>query len=472
VAERADFTPAWLGLARLFQAQGRWVELEEAAARVQDDPRHVDEGALLRAKGQQGHGQFAAARNESLRHATGDRIFWLDADDRIDEANRRKRLYLFVNLRDENVAYVMKCQCLSDSASGATTVVDHVRLFRNRPQIRWEYRVHEQILGAVRRAGGTTRWSDVVAHDTGYQDPALRARKLEPDLRFSQAEDSDRPDDPFVLFNLGSIYNELKRYAEALPLLQRSLERSHTKDSIVRKLYALIVQCHRELGQGREALAACRAGRAIDPDDTELLFSEGILLREQRDLAGAESSCVRLLQEGSGAYFASVDAGIKGYKARYNLAVLYNVQGRLAEAETLWRHVVEERPDFILAWVGLGEVYLKQRQWGHLERAVDQLRTHEIGVVEAAVITARAHLARQEYAKAPAVLEGIIAQAPEAVLPRVVLSHVLLQEGTDLAGAAGVLREVLRLDPAHEEARHNLAVLMRSRQRTPSQAVG
>ena len=33
---------------------------------------------------------FAAARNECLRHATGQWIFWLDADDRLDERNVQK----------------------------------------------------------------------------------------------------------------------------------------------------------------------------------------------------------------------------------------------------------------------------------------------------------------------------------------------------------------------------------------------
>src|SRR5712692_10367639 len=33
---------------------------------------------------------FAAARNESIRRATGDWILWLDADEWLDEDNRRK----------------------------------------------------------------------------------------------------------------------------------------------------------------------------------------------------------------------------------------------------------------------------------------------------------------------------------------------------------------------------------------------
>src|SRR6266568_212803 len=41
---------------------------------------------------------FAAARNECIRHATGDFIFWMDADERIDEVNRQKLRSLFQNL--------------------------------------------------------------------------------------------------------------------------------------------------------------------------------------------------------------------------------------------------------------------------------------------------------------------------------------------------------------------------------------
>ena len=115
---------------------------------------------------------FAAARNEALSHATGDWIFWLDADDRITEENRKRAKALFARLGEENVAYMIKCRCLADEATRTTSEVDHARLFRNHPQIRWRYRVHEQILPSVERMGGGIRTTDLVVEHTGYQEHA------------------------------------------------------------------------------------------------------------------------------------------------------------------------------------------------------------------------------------------------------------------------------------------------------------
>jgi hypothetical protein len=143
---------------------------------------------------------FAAARNESLRHATGDWIFWLDADDRLDEANQGRLAALFANLTDENLAFSMKCVCLPDPHSNSSTVVDHVRLFRNDPGIRWQYRVHEQILPAIRQRGGEVRAVDILIHHAGYQDPALSGHKHQRNLRLLHLDQADHPDDPFIRF--------------------------------------------------------------------------------------------------------------------------------------------------------------------------------------------------------------------------------------------------------------------------------
>jgi tetratricopeptide (TPR) repeat protein len=404
---------------------------------------------------------FAVARNESLRHATGDWVFWLDADDRLDDDSRRKLRALFASLDWENVAYAMKCVCLPDPVTKAATAVDHVRLFRNRPDVRWRWRVHEQILPAIRRSGGDVRWSDVVIYHVGYQDPALRRRKLDRDLRLLLLEDAEHPDDPFTLFNLGSVYAELGQPGKALSALRRSLERSDPRDSIVRKLYALLAQCHRQRGQPGEALADCQAGRSLYPDDPELLFSEGTLRHQLGDPAGAEDCLLRLLTAQEPAHFASVDTGLRGYKARHNLAVLYREQGRAAEAEAHWQAAVAERPDFLPAWVGLAELYLAQQRWPDVERAVGCLEEQPDGALEAAVLRARAHLARREFDPAREILRAAVAEHPGELWPRVILSHVLLQEGRDWDAAERALLDVLALAPEHAEARRNLAVLRR-----------
>jgi len=404
---------------------------------------------------------FAAARNESLRHATGDYIFWLDADDRLDEDNHAKLRALFASLHGENVAYAMKCLCLPDQETGVATVVDHVRLFRNDPAIRWQFRVHEQILPAVRESGGQVRWADVVLQHTGYQDPALRRRKSERDLRLLHLQDTEQPDHPFTLFNLGSVYQDLGRLEEAVPLLGRSLMRSQAPDSIVRKAYALLAQCQRRLGRAAEALAVCTEGRRLHPDDAELLFQEALARQAQGDLEGSGACYLRLLGSRPGEHFASLDPGVRGYKARHNLAALYRAQGRLAEAEAQWRAALAEQPGFVPAQLELAEVLLAQGRVAEAEPVMAALEAGPLDRLELGVLRARLLLRRREFAPCRQLLGEVIGQAPEAERPRELLSHCLLQEGRDWPAAEQALRDVLALNAHNAEARRNLAVLLR-----------
>lgn len=405
---------------------------------------------------------FAAARNESLKHAAGDWIFWMDADDRLDEDNRQKLRTFLSRLPDENAAYVMKCVCLPDPISKTTTVVDHLRLFRNDPEIRWKYRVHEQILPAIRKQQGEVRWSDVEIHHVGYQDPALRRRKLERDIRLLQLEDQEHPNDPFNLFNLGQVLQEVGKAAEAIPVLRRSLELSSPGDSIVRKLYALIAGCHRQLGQHAEALAACGEGRRYYPDDAEILFQESLARCEQRDYAGAEACLLKLLTTREGDHFASVAVGLRGHKARSLLANLYQEQGRAAEAEAQWKAAAAEAPGFAPAWQGLAELYLGQSRWTELNEAAEKLAAAG-GELETAVLRARGHLAQKDFTGARQLLEQAVERFPRAIKPGRLLTYVLLQEGKDPAGAERALLALLELDPNDAEAKKNLALLRQRR---------
>lgn len=111
------------------------------------------------------------------------------------------------------------------------------------------------------------------------------------------------------------------------------------------------------------------------------------------------------------------------------------------------------------------EVALRQRRDSDVEQLLERLGADDQAGMEVEVFRARLCLARKEYAAAQSLLQQTIAAHPNAVWPRVILSHVLLQEGRDWDFAEQVLRGILELEPGHAEARQNLEILLRQRRK-------
>ena len=137
-----------------------------------------------------------------------------------------------------------------------------------------------------------------------------------------EEELKERPDEPFILFNLGAIAIERKDWMGALGYLRGSLTRSAPTDSITRKLFALIARSHQMMGDTALALRACAEGLSFDAEDAELWFRKGVVHRQRGESAEAESCWRRILGLTRPERFASLDMGIYGHLTRRNLAVL------------------------------------------------------------------------------------------------------------------------------------------------------
>ena len=335
---------------------------------------------------------FAAARNESLRHAMGDWIFWMDSDDTIPSTCGSQLRELVEGPHPANrLGYVMQVHCPGPDGvdSPDMTVVDHVKLFRNLPQVQFEGRIHEQIIPSIRRAGGDIGWTDIfVVHSGAEHTPQARQRKYERDLRLLRLELRERPNHPFVLFNLGMTFNDMEQHEEAVGWLKRCIEVSYVGESHLRKAYALLLASLTQLRRYAEAQSVSQDARSRFPKDPELHFREGILAHSQGRLLDAANAYVVAINNDDQRHFSSIDPGISGHKARHNLALVYQEMKRHDLAEFQWRLAKEERARFRPGLVALAQSLMREGRLAAAATEIEQLAEDTEFEAEAGVLTA------------------------------------------------------------------------------------
>jgi glycosyltransferase involved in cell wall biosynthesis len=403
---------------------------------------------------------FAAARNETLRHATGKWIFWLDGDERLDEANLQKLARLLKELPDENNVYMMCQQSAPDPLSGLTLIVDQARLFRNLPQARWKHRVHEQIFLALKEQAAREIRTDIVISHLGYQDPELRRRKRERNIRLLLREVEETPEDAFVHFNLASAYMDDGQVEKALPVMRRCLELAPARASYIPKVYFLLTGACHILGRDEESLSYCREGKKQFPRAAGLWFHEGVLLMARGDLAGARHAFETILELPAQGNYVGTDARLAGCRTRHNLAFVYSRLGLAPKAEEQWLLALDQTPEFEPAWLALVELYLEQKRQLEAEALLLRLEGKPYQGAIWPALEARLRLDRGDIPGARRILEEALARTPQALWLRILLSDILLRVANDDKAAEHHLRAILTVSPNEQQSRRKLAQVL------------
>ncbi|PWH19887.1 MAG: hypothetical protein DDG59_01615 [Anaerolineae bacterium] len=164
---------------------------------------------------------FAAARNFGLEKASGKYILFLDADEELSP-QARSQLRSFLLNSDAEGIYLIVRSLSSANALAPYYDSEQVRLFRNRPQYRFENAIHEMIYPAILAHGGRLYKSRFVIHHYGYLKNVVQGTetRIERDRRLLERMYRENPDSLYTKAKLGFIYLLERQYPNALQLLQ------------------------------------------------------------------------------------------------------------------------------------------------------------------------------------------------------------------------------------------------------------
>jgi glycosyltransferase involved in cell wall biosynthesis len=392
---------------------------------------------------------FSLVRNFAVSQATGDWILSIDADESIslrDHARIREALQrddidaVAVSQRHYLTAgYFIGWQPAPgdyDEGSPYTGFFDIecVRLFRNRPTLRFKNRVHESIVSTdLSRPLVKVRGDWVIHHYGKAGDRDVQRAKDEVYLRLGARKVDENPKDPHAHYELGIQNSTLDKPDAALACFERVLELSGG----YRDTHLHIAICHARLGQHRRALAALhRAARALPECAAEIAFEEGNAYRALSDDAAAERAYRRSIASNPGLVPPSL-----------NLAVLYKQQNRLSEALACLDGALEQCPGHPDARLKRG---LIRQMNGDIAGALADLQL--LGSQsEALRVRVRILAQQRRFQEAHDCLATATGPADADLLS--LEGAVALALG-NAAGAVEILRRSLAMDATHEAARN------------------
>lgn len=309
-------------------------------------------------------GSFADARNVSFDAAIGDWVMYLDADE-VLVAEDAPLLRELTGRTWREGFYLVETNHTGDLEDGTAVTHNALRVFRNRPEYRFEGRIHEQI--AHHLPGGQPERLEptrVRVEHYGYLGAVRDAKeKSRRNIELLQRQVDDGVSTPFLHFNLGSEHAAAGDAPAALREFERAWEMLQGDPALasygyVPSLTGRLVKALRVNGRMSDAVVRADEGLAIFPGFTDLVFEQATVARQRGDAARAIELFERCLEMGDAPSRYSSTVGSGTYLALVTLAELRRECGELEAAEQLLTRCVDEHPGYLGAVLPLASTML------------------------------------------------------------------------------------------------------------------
>ena len=215
---------------------------------------------------------FSSARNEALKHARGNWILHIDADERIRPISPLVVKGLVTD-RSKAAYY-----CLAYVKKGSTPVY-LLRFFRSDPRIRYKGIIHENItedLFAVSAQNGLrVGYSPLVLDHLGYED-GMREVKAQRNMPLLQRELKRRPNKRENWYHLCGAYEtlgDLKRAKSAITKGIKIVREMPVPWPVDARMYCWLIQ--HELIEKRDTAALLKEAIGLFPRNPSLYWLQG-----------------------------------------------------------------------------------------------------------------------------------------------------------------------------------------------------
>jgi glycosyltransferase involved in cell wall biosynthesis len=306
---------------------------------------------------------FSHARNRSLSEAGGDFALVLDADEIID-AECGRGIREAIGRKDTAGVFLPIVNRFED---GRVLPALILRVFPLRVDVRYRYRIHEQVIDklvpiAKRERGRLLKVDGAVVHD-GYREDVIQARgKNERNLRIFELALADDPADLYLRYKFADFLrrfeNEKPRIRELLESSARDLRKMDRGDVLdlpfSGEVFALLAQAYRDAGDARRGLACAEEGLRLAAITVNLEFIHASLALDLGDATTAARGFRQCLARDGEVLVMPGQCGVTGVLAEIGLARALHVLQRNDEAREVVQRAADrhpERTDLVELWL-------------------------------------------------------------------------------------------------------------------------
>jgi tetratricopeptide (TPR) repeat protein len=307
---------------------------------------------------------FSAARNQSLKYASGDWVLVLDADEvLVAEAVPMLRQAM----QQENALVINLVRQEVGAIQSPYSLVS--RLFRRHPDLHFSRPYHALIDDSVTQLlHREPQWQILDLPQTailhyGYEPRAIANRQK---LQTAQSAMEEfwlaHPDDPYVCSKLGAVYIQTGDFPQGIELLKRGLRSIAQSQSPVvsaQSSYApILYELHYHLGIAYSRLKQPAFAEQYYRAATQQPILDRLKLGAYNNLGSLLQLKGNLL-DAKAMYETCLAIDPHFAIGHYNLGMTLKAIGQLPEAVRHYQQAIELDPDYADAYQNLGVVLLK-----------------------------------------------------------------------------------------------------------------